>query len=414
MRVCNSNSKIHSVVKVSCISTIVVITFWVISDRILPTLVGNKISNSINEDSVWNVPRQKTLKQKHQYATGKPIAHPVSKFTADSSQSSSSRLKASSYDALNHSDAQKLQSMLTNDEYSKVMNTSCQLKDTRLYPYQKYIKATALVSFPRSGNTWVRTLIEKSTGYRTSSIYCDRGLASLQSECSRSNVFLIKTHRSMNTINRTKRRKPYDQFVYLVRNPFDAFLSMYKFQSGSGRTVRSKHETRPSHNGTTRLLSIENIKRYIAHYRGMFGSCLKSSLPRIIIRYEDMKVSPAIVLRLIRRFLLPFQKNIPDSSETNKRPYLIYYFDDVSQFNSKNDRMVRYLREENEKLACAIQEDLAGTDLVYRSNKYGTLHSLNYYQKSTIKYITTELLEALCYLKYDVLFKNQLNLTCNN
>ena len=35
---------------------------------------------------------------------------------------------------------------------------------------------TALASFPGSGNTWVRYLIQHATGYATGCIYLDRGL----------------------------------------------------------------------------------------------------------------------------------------------------------------------------------------------------------------------------------------------
>ena len=37
--------------------------------------------------------------------------------------------------------------------------------------------ATSLSSYPGSGNTWVRYLIEEYTGYYTGSIYTDKNLA---------------------------------------------------------------------------------------------------------------------------------------------------------------------------------------------------------------------------------------------
>lgn len=41
------------------------------------------------------------------------------------------------------------------------------------------LPATAIVSFPRSGNTFFRSLIEKATGVFTGSLWVDRNIAKL-------------------------------------------------------------------------------------------------------------------------------------------------------------------------------------------------------------------------------------------
>lgn len=53
---------------------------------------------------------------------------------------------------------------------------------------------TALASYPRSGNTFTRLLIERATGWHTSSLYCDRELArAFDGECAlRKTGFLVK------------------------------------------------------------------------------------------------------------------------------------------------------------------------------------------------------------------------------
>ncbi len=74
----------------------------------------------------------------------------------------------------------------------------------------------ALASYPRSGNTWVRFLLEKATGQRSSSVYNCGGKI-----MPRSNVggIVTKTHIADYTL--------YDRAIYLIRNPFDAFESFY-------------------------------------------------------------------------------------------------------------------------------------------------------------------------------------------
>jgi uncharacterized protein (DUF2384 family) len=74
----------------------------------------------------------------------------------------------------------------------------------------------ALASFPRSGNTWLRDLIEATTGEKTGSIYWEdigrrtpRGI-------------VIKTHMRDSAV--------YHRAVHLVRHPFDAIDSFYHYR----------------------------------------------------------------------------------------------------------------------------------------------------------------------------------------
>lgn len=52
---------------------------------------------------------------------------------------------------------------------------------------------TGFMSFPRSGNSYVRSLVEATSGYQTSSIYCDPILLkTFLGECNHANKFMIK------------------------------------------------------------------------------------------------------------------------------------------------------------------------------------------------------------------------------
>lgn len=56
---------------------------------------------------------------------------------------------------------------------------------------------TVLITYPRSGNTYSRQLVERATGFRTSSVYCDRALErTFVGECEQgpSKWFLRKSH----------------------------------------------------------------------------------------------------------------------------------------------------------------------------------------------------------------------------
>lgn len=67
---------------------------------------------------------------------------------------------------------------------------------TRMYDGPA-LPRTGFASFPRSGNTFTRELVERATGFRTTSAYCDPGLAvAFPGECDKGNgsYFFRKTH----------------------------------------------------------------------------------------------------------------------------------------------------------------------------------------------------------------------------
>ena len=88
---------------------------------------------------------------------------------------------------------------------------------------------TALASFPGSGNTWLRYLLEQVTAVFTGSQECDLVLkaSGLLGEGVRSsNVLVVKTHDPSDLIETTPQRR-FKAAIVLMRNPFDAILAEY-------------------------------------------------------------------------------------------------------------------------------------------------------------------------------------------
>ena len=100
----------------------------------------------------------------------------------------------------------------------------------------------ALASFPGSGNTWVRGLLQNITGVCTGGIYCDPTLRrnGYPGECIRSGVVLVvKTHQSSPWWTGVHYKKSdaskyfvktwhipvYSSAIFLMRNPFDALVA---------------------------------------------------------------------------------------------------------------------------------------------------------------------------------------------
>lgn len=114
--------------------------------------------------------------------------------------------------------------------------------DLPTMPYNRTrMPRTALASFPRSGNSYVRSLVEKASGYQTSSVYCDKRLKpAFKGECDGlHHPWLVKVRKSITCTklaaavdfpqdwptpsdNRTTDHwSEFDQAVRLIRNPIE-------------------------------------------------------------------------------------------------------------------------------------------------------------------------------------------------
>ncbi len=133
----------------------------------------------------------------------------------------------------------------------------------------------ALASFPRSGNTWVRYMIEEVTGLQSGSIYDDRVLPRGR------NGIIIKTH-ALDSFN-------YDSAVHIVRNPYDAISSYYHWRediAGEAGLDWDKH-------------ALEAAAAWEAHCLHW----LKAPYPVCRIRYEDLVSDATNVLVTVIEWL---------------------------------------------------------------------------------------------------------------
>ena len=125
--------------------------------------------------------------------------------------------------------------------YREPKNSLCQfMNGTGRHPI-------ALASFPGSGNTWVRGLIQGVTGLCTGAIYCDRMLrkTGFPGESIRSGIMLVvKTHHydprwtgvyydksaPFSYFKKVEHIPVYSSAIFLLRNPFNSLVSEYSRQ----------------------------------------------------------------------------------------------------------------------------------------------------------------------------------------
>ena len=85
----------------------------------------------------------------------------------------------------------------------------------------------ALGSFPGSGNSWVRQLLESATGIYTGAVYCDKSYIEkgmIGEGVTTENVITVKSHASPKI---AKQVINHDKAIYIVRNPFGSILANY-------------------------------------------------------------------------------------------------------------------------------------------------------------------------------------------
>lgn len=106
--------------------------------------------------------------------------------------------------------------------------------------------AVALVSFPGSGNTWVRGILEVATGICTGAIYCDISLRAqgfIGERIQSGSVLVVKTHSSAATWLRSHlgtRAAYFGSAIFIVRNPLEALVAEWNRKVANnfrGRTV---------------------------------------------------------------------------------------------------------------------------------------------------------------------------------
>jgi len=98
----------------------------------------------------------------------------------------------------------------------------------------------ALGSYPGSGNSWVRQLLEAATGIYTGAIYCDLSYvrAGMIGEgIQTGDVIAVKTHRQPPSV---LPKTIADKAIYIVRNPFECIAAEWA-RNYKGNSKLNKH-----------------------------------------------------------------------------------------------------------------------------------------------------------------------------
>ncbi|XP_075882109.1 sialate:O-sulfotransferase 2 [Nelusetta ayraudi] len=186
-----------------------------------------------------------------------------------------------------------------NDNYFVVYQTQIQDKrclDQHFLP-SKAKELVALASFPGSGNTWTRHLIELATGYYTGSYYFDtslynKGFKGEKDHWESRTTICVKTHEN--------KRSMIDTFdggaIFLMRNPYRALVAEFNRQHSSHTGFASlavwKGDEWPKY-----------IKVTAPYWASLFLDWLNYGKKIHVVYYEDLKRDPVTQLRGVIHFL---------------------------------------------------------------------------------------------------------------
>ena len=172
----------------------------------------------------------------------------------------------------------------------------------------KKIQSAVLVSYPRSGNTLLRTLFERITGHVTGSdTRPDRNLSRELAErhdlvgegiTHSSMVRFIKTHWPERTGNAkyTARRA-----VLVVRNPYDAIDSYWNMNATCSHTKTLTEDVYNEYRDKFERLVRNEIEIWLKFHDYWMHS---SNVPILLVRYEDLVQHPAREMRRVLQFVL--------------------------------------------------------------------------------------------------------------
>ncbi|XP_069160117.1 WSCD family member AAEL009094-like [Procambarus clarkii] len=239
--------------------------------------------------------------------------------------------------------------------------------------------ATALVSFPGSGNTWIRYLLQQVTGYYSGSVYKDYALMKNgfpAESVSNGSVVVVKTHEWGPEI-----RKTFSRAVLVMRDPYLAIQAEFNRQSGGhiGHAQPDKYTRDGGHYWekfvTNKALAWMNTTLDWLKFEG----------PLHLVFYEDLLDNLPEEMRRILEFLdLEVTENnfdcmIRHQDGIYKRRRRPLNFDPFTpKLRKLVDRCKRLVDQ-------AVREVLAGGDVKLVLNNLNYLNDSNGNQKSVTR-----------------------------
>ena len=209
--------------------------------------------------------------------------------------------------------------------------------------FAKEWKRAYLASYPRSGNHWIRYLVEEASNIATGSVYidhepqhmkevfpwggycCDHGYEGNCRYPTKDDFVLVKTHYPSQEKKYTEfDRLPYQVTLRVVRNPVDSFYSRY---------------VRKPMGPLLAKVPSERVAEFIKTWR-KFQRYWNKKDHVITFRYEDVLANPTVELKKILEAL---QYDVTDEDIARavaKHPPEGKMFKNIDKFTNEDLRLI--------------------------------------------------------------------------
>lgn len=161
-----------------------------------------------------------------------------------------------------------------------------------------------LYSYPGSGNTWLRLLVEYATGYYTSSHYNDKKLVKElpgEAHCCDNSTILLKLHPQISGYPFRRGIKS-EAVVMLIRDPFDSLWSHFNIHVTRTHNMKVKRKKLDGDKGRAwRAFANQTICAYNKHWRKDYNK-IAVQIPHTFIRYEDL-LNPSTRIETLRNLV---------------------------------------------------------------------------------------------------------------
>lgn len=168
-----------------------------------------------------------------------------------------------------------------------------------------------LISYPRSGNTLLRTILERTTGIVTGSdTRPDRSLSKALAEAhnlvgegltQRSKTCFVKTHWPERVGLRVFEGQ---RAILVVRNPYDAIDSYWNLNVTNTHTETVTDEVYARFGNKFEQLAKNEMQVWCEYHRYWLEKSRKEGFPLLIIRFENLIQRPDVELSRIFQFLV--------------------------------------------------------------------------------------------------------------
>lgn len=246
---------------------------------------------------------------------------------------------------------------------------SCPMRHVSIMKKTDDFSPIGFLSFPGSGNTWMRYMIQQFTGYCTGTVYCNGLLnaTGFPGECvfpdhKTKACLFYKSHSNV-----TRELEQFEKAIILVRNPYDSIRAFFNWHYGNiSKTKGNDHKAEVDRSTYNSSKWNSWVKDNLIGWKTSYLVWQRMFANRsLVVRYEDLKENLIPTLVSIGKYL-----NVTSTA----RDYLCAVVNKEGKHHRVYKKPIRtpdiFSRDQIKMINSVIKGVTKTTQNVYRSKDY--------------------------------------------